>query len=70
MKEAQDQSKGAVSFPNPSLSWCLGFGIFAKRMAAPARILAANLGSQAISLAEFRPQGDGGLILRAISDAK
>jgi type IV pilus assembly protein PilM len=33
-------------------------------MAAPARILAVNLGSQAISLAEFRPQGEGGLILR------
>ena len=33
-------------------------------MAVPARILAVNLGSQAISVAEFRPQGDGGLILR------
>jgi type IV pilus assembly protein PilM len=37
----------------------------AVKMAAPARILAANLGSQAISLAEFRAQGSGGLILRA-----
>ncbi len=33
-------------------------------MAAPARIFTANLGSQAISLAEFRPHGAGGLILR------
>ncbi|MBV9009271.1 MAG: type IV pilus assembly protein PilM [Verrucomicrobia bacterium] len=34
-------------------------------MAAPARILAANLGAQTISIAEFRPQGNGGLVLRA-----
>jgi type IV pilus assembly protein PilM len=41
----------------------LGFSLNA--MAAPARILAANLGSQAISLGEFRPQGEGGLLLQA-----
>jgi type IV pilus assembly protein PilM len=34
-------------------------------MAAPGRIFTANLGSQAISLAEFRPQAEGGLVLRA-----
>src|SRR5436305_3222729 len=34
-------------------------------MAAPARILSANVGSQTISLADFRPLGDGGLVLRA-----
>ncbi len=33
-------------------------------MAAPNRLLTVNLGSQAISIADFRPQSDGGLILR------
>src|SRR5207237_8990044 len=33
-------------------------------MAGPARILTLNLGSQAISVADFRPQSGGGLVLR------
>ena len=32
-------------------------------MAAPARILSLNLGSQSVGLAEFRPQAGGGLVL-------
>jgi type IV pilus assembly protein PilM len=44
-------------------TWDLELSLTA--MAAPTRILALNLGSQAISLAEFRPQGEGGLLLRS-----
>src|SRR6266480_229670 len=33
-------------------------------MPGPARILTLNLGSQAISVADFRPQSGGGLVLR------
>src|SRR6266516_4521361 len=33
-------------------------------MAGPARILTLNLGSQAISVGDFRPQSGGGLVLR------
>lgn len=38
-------------------------------MAAPARILSLNLGSQSVGVAEFRGQAAGGLVLHTLREA-